>query len=530
MPEAKPSENSFNVIQTADREEQFRKAARWFFVICFLTLISFRAIIALKLDLFPDEAYYWLWSQSLNIGYLDHPPLIAWTIALFSSVPGEIGIRIPALLCSAITAIIIYKTGLALCTPRAGAFAGAMVLSILPLNIAGFLTTPDSLLIMFWAAGLFLFHKALDSNGKINRYWVSTGIIAGLGLTSKYTMILFIISAFITLISFKKFRVLLSKPGPWSAALIAFLVFSPVLYWNAKNDFASFIFQLNHGLSTGGNSGINTLGEYLATQFFMASPVAAYFMLRFSFMRAFSRNNLPQLSIERSDWLLPFLIVPITFFGITSLSSRVEANWPAPAWLAGSLFIACYFFPIVNTDFNSLRKTRPNRTGAAACLAAALMITVPLMLHTLTFFIPFPESADPAKKLTGWNELLSATRNIYQKEISESTDDSKPFIITRHHQISSIFSYYGSDMGPSVVLSRRGKKALQAAVPFNSQASLQGRKGIIVVDSGHDHPEEYENLFSTIERIGTVDIIRNGRSVAKYHLRLGRNYSLESVE
>ncbi len=47
-----------------------------------IPLLLFAALLAnlyswFALGTLPDEAYYWLWSERLQWGYFDHPPLIA---------------------------------------------------------------------------------------------------------------------------------------------------------------------------------------------------------------------------------------------------------------------------------------------------------------------------------------------------------------------------------------------------------------------------------------------------------------------
>ena len=56
-------------------------ALRWAVII--LTGITlFRFWLTTRLELVPDEAYYWLWSENLALSYRDKGPLIGWTIAL----------------------------------------------------------------------------------------------------------------------------------------------------------------------------------------------------------------------------------------------------------------------------------------------------------------------------------------------------------------------------------------------------------------------------------------------------------------
>ena len=53
------------------------------------------AVMAARLPLSADEAYYWLWSKHLAAGYYDHPPLVAFVIRMGTWLFGdsEFGVR-----------------------------------------------------------------------------------------------------------------------------------------------------------------------------------------------------------------------------------------------------------------------------------------------------------------------------------------------------------------------------------------------------------------------------------------------------
>src|SRR5919206_1781225 len=65
-----------------------------------------RAVAFAPTELYADEAYYWLWSLRPAAGYYDHPPLVAWLIALSAPVvPGEVGVRLLFLAAGALTVV-----------------------------------------------------------------------------------------------------------------------------------------------------------------------------------------------------------------------------------------------------------------------------------------------------------------------------------------------------------------------------------------------------------------------------------------
>ena len=78
---------------------------RWRVAVVGLVAISFllRLFYIGQVELLPEDSYYWNYSQHLDLGYLDHPPMVAWLIWLGTHVFGgsEFGVRIGALCCAA---------------------------------------------------------------------------------------------------------------------------------------------------------------------------------------------------------------------------------------------------------------------------------------------------------------------------------------------------------------------------------------------------------------------------------------------
>ena len=66
-----------------------------------LFFILLRLLYMGALELIPEEAYYWNYSEHLDIGYLDHPPMVAWLIKIGTWLFGwtEFGIRFFAPIC-----------------------------------------------------------------------------------------------------------------------------------------------------------------------------------------------------------------------------------------------------------------------------------------------------------------------------------------------------------------------------------------------------------------------------------------------
>ncbi|HWU81152.1 MAG TPA: 4-amino-4-deoxy-L-arabinose transferase, partial [Caulobacter sp.] len=61
-------------------EDRAWRATLW--MVAGLTLVRLIALFVTPLELYPDEAQYWLWSRELAFGYFSKPPMIAWLIWL----------------------------------------------------------------------------------------------------------------------------------------------------------------------------------------------------------------------------------------------------------------------------------------------------------------------------------------------------------------------------------------------------------------------------------------------------------------
>jgi dolichol-phosphate mannosyltransferase len=82
-----------------------RAASQTFAIGIIFYSVVLRLLYAGSVELLPEETYYWNYSQHLDIGYLDHPPMVAWLIRLGTTIFGqsEFGVRAGALCCGAIT-------------------------------------------------------------------------------------------------------------------------------------------------------------------------------------------------------------------------------------------------------------------------------------------------------------------------------------------------------------------------------------------------------------------------------------------
>lgn len=284
-----------------------RKNHRLVFYGCWLLLSFLQAYFTQLQD---DEAYYWVFSKFLSWGYFDHPPLIALLIKIGTVfLPGELGVRIFPLFLTTLSLIITEK----LIESKSPFLFYAVCLSLPVLQIAGFVAVPDIPLIFFTSLFFFVYRSFTKSNS----LWDSILLgltMAGL-LYSKYQGILVI---FFTLLSNIK---LLKRKGVYIACITALLLFTPHLVWEYNHDWISIRFHFFERNTEQYDFGVTI--EYLLGQLVVAGPLAAIIVFTGTFL--FRTNNLAEKAMQYSA------IGIFSFFLISTLKGRVEANWTSPA-------------------------------------------------------------------------------------------------------------------------------------------------------------------------------------------------------
>jgi len=124
---------------------------------------ALRLVYLGSVELLPEEAYYWNYSRHLDIGYLDHPPMVAWLIRMGTAAFGQsqFGVRAGALCCGVITSVFVYRLTRNL-FDEATALAALVLAQALPyFFFSGLLMTPEAPLADAWAASLYYIERAL---------------------------------------------------------------------------------------------------------------------------------------------------------------------------------------------------------------------------------------------------------------------------------------------------------------------------------------------------------------------------------
>ncbi len=298
-------------------------------------LVLLRLVGAAWTPLTFDEAYYWIWSKHLALGYYDHPPGVALVIRLGTMIAGdtEFGVRLVSILLALPMSFAVYRTAEILFGGQRVAATATILLNVTLMAAVGtMIVTPDSPLLVASSFVLFFLAKVLESGR--GAWWLAVGAAAGAALASKYTAMFFGPAILIWLISSPKLRTWLVSPWLYLGGLVALIVFSPVILWNADHGWVSFIKQLGRSEVVQFKPGF--IGELIPTQIAFATPLV--FILGAMGLYALARREGGALAARA---LINAMFWTITLYFLWhSLHARVEANWFAPVYPAFAIAAA----------------------------------------------------------------------------------------------------------------------------------------------------------------------------------------------
>lgn len=312
-------------------------------LIVILTLVAARvAIIALSgLNLYPDEAQYWLWSRDLDFGYFSKPPVLAWIIGLTTSVCGheEFCIRIGSPLLHGATSLAVFALGRILYDARVG-FWAALVHATLPaVYYSANLVSTDVPLAFFWTLALIGFWRMIETP---RWCWaLLTGVAIGLGFMSKYAMSYFLIGAALFAMLDAPARKALLNLRTAVALLAAAALFAPNVWWNLSHDFAT----VSHTAANANWTAPSLLNpdellDFVGDQFLVFGPLlfAALIVWLLTARRRLTAGPAPRQDL----YLICFTLPPLAIVAAQAFISHANANWAVTAYIAATVLLAAW--------------------------------------------------------------------------------------------------------------------------------------------------------------------------------------------
>ena len=194
---------------------------------------------------FVDELYYLACADHLAWGYVDQPPLVALIAKIVRLTLGDSLPAIHLLPALAGTAKVVLT---ALMARELGGRRFAQGLAALAVLVApGYLALDNWLSMnpfepLFWMGCAYVAIRLIRTRNP--RLWVVFGLLAGIGLENKHSMVIFGFGAIAGLMLTPERRLLRTR-WLWAGGAVALLIFLPNLWWNIQHHFPFLELQAN---------------------------------------------------------------------------------------------------------------------------------------------------------------------------------------------------------------------------------------------------------------------------------------------
>ena len=429
----------------------------WWLATLGLTLL--RLWLALWVPLGDDEGYYWVWSRHLAASYYDHPPMVAWLVALSTHVLGSslVALRLPFVACGTLSAVALRALVERITGDGRLARESSMLFQVVPVFVAlGFMVIPDAPLILFWLLAGLAAHRLERRPGLASA--VLLGVALGAAALSKYIAGLL----WVSLAGYLVLQFRAKSVAPLAAAFaVAVLIASPVLWWNAGHDWASFRYQFvsRHQQA---HFDLGRLALYLGSQaLYLTPPLLA--------LLAVATLGVGARRVERGDRLLWWLGAPtaLVFLAVAGFT-RFKPNWAAPGYAT---------LVVVAVRGASRWRDRSPRLaqalGVATVASAIACAAFPLVQLARPLF-PLPPRADPTVDMAEWPAIAARAERAATKIRSET--GAMPFYAAGRYQLASRLEFYLPGH-PDVFSLNPGRDAYD---DWQDLASLRGRDCIFV--------------------------------------------------
>ena len=222
---------------------------------------------------FRDEFDYIICGRHLAWGYVDQPPLVPVLSRVFLAIFGESLRAVRLMPVLAVSAVIMLSGMIA---RELGGRWFAVVLAAIAVLVAPMymsdasLLTSNSLEPLLWMGCVYFAILAVKRSKP--RYWLWFGVVAGIGLQEKYSILVFGFGIVAGLLLTEQRRFLLNK-WMWMGGLTAFLIFLPNLIWNVANDWP-FV-QLMRNIRAEGRDILLSPWQYFTRQLLLVNPFNA---------------------------------------------------------------------------------------------------------------------------------------------------------------------------------------------------------------------------------------------------------------
>ncbi len=359
-----------------------------------------------------DELYYVACGNHLAWGFVDHPPL---TPFIARAVTETLGASLAALrflpaLAGAATVFVAGRIA-----KEAGGRLFAQVLTALAVLVGsnflffGTLLTTNVFDQLFWALALYLLVVILRRDAP--RHWILFGVVFGLGLLNKHTMVFLGAGLGVGLLLSAERRHMTDR-WRWIATAIAVAMFLPNIIWQIQHGWPTLEFLQR--------ADINRMESFSPWRFFVGQAMGLHALLvpvwLIGLWRAFRSKG--------DAWMRPFGIAYVFLF-LLLMVTRGKHYYLVPFYP-----VLLAFGAVGIERWVAERRVRWLPATAIVVLVAGGAVTAPMSLPVLPpeALIAYADRIDPSRRglppgesrmpvvfqdMFGWEEMVADVAEAY---------------------------------------------------------------------------------------------------------------------
>ena len=485
-----------------------------------LTAVRVATLFATHLELYPDEAQYWLWSRRLAWGYFSKPPMIAWLIRATTAAggDGEAWVRLCAPLMHAVGALALQRAATRFFDGLTGFLAAAVYILMPGVQFSSQVVATDAPLLAFLSLSLWALAEMWTARAADGRWWaLGFGAALGLACLSKYAGLYYAggLAAHALLDAEGRRRVWTGSR--LAAALAAFaVVVTPNVAWNLANHLQT----LSHTVADAslGDAaparGLDPRGPlgFVLGQFAVFGPLPFTVLLAGSAMAVWRRRA------NGAERLLLALTAPALLVVLAeAVAVRANANWAAAAYVSGSALAAAW-----------LRRGLRGRAFGTVVLGGLGLQAAAIGVFVAVTVSPAASEAlhldNGLKRARGWRMSAQAVRAYVAR--AQSAGAVSALAVDDRFMFNAL-AYYGRDW-----IGAAGSPPLRMWVhearPHNqaeAEAPLQVERGERVAFVSTTYPQESRWDFGRTADGRVVIIPLDRRRVRPILLYVGHGFS-----
>ena len=434
-----------------------------------ITVLRYFAIGLTPLGLDVEEAQYWQWSTTPDLGYFTKPPMIAWVINIGVTLFGDstFGVRFMAPLIQAVSALLMMQIASQVYTPLAGRIAAVLWLTLPISALGGFVMSTDSPMLLFLLAALLMLTPIARLEALPLSKTLMAGIFTGLGMMSKYAAIYLPIGLLLWwLWEGRRHRLFTwHHVVVYIVGTIASLL--PNLIWNLTNGFVTAR-HLSHNANLD-EPQYNIFGsiEFLVAQLGVIGPIIGLIAIMVIIF---------QWRIAHAKFWIALFLPAITVISIQGFFSDANANWALASWPAALILLSGY------AAQEWRRLSRPVLIGIG--------INTGIMMVFIAIIIagsagPITPKSDPLRRLKAWDNHASDILRFAQAH------DTRHIVLFRRGHASKLIWELRNKNMDVAILDRNGIPENHFEQKF-AWVPKEGQRSIFI--NGVDTPPKFENV------------------------------------